>query len=237
MLNWASIVALIIIAGIAVCAIVALVLIIYFSAYKKNINKAVVENGEAPKRMAPPYKIFLILLVVAILIIVGIVSCKMGRKIADDSPEDRYYEATYNYSMYTEKGMKEAYRSVYSIEENKGYTKDVVEKGDVRFTYFISETPYDIIHPRFIIYIEYIGDNELVTFSYNGKFKDANGNVITGYGMSGSDITKASVLTVLGNTDIDCIFELNIYYFDQFIKSENPEDVAAVSEKLELYIP
>jgi len=237
MLNWASIVALIILAGIAMFAVVAVILVIYFCAYRKNINKAVVLGEEAPRKMLPPYKLFLILGIGAFLIIVGVSACKIGKNSNGSSPEDKYYEAIYGYNMYVEEQMQEGYRSVYSIEENKGYTKDVIVKGDVKFTCFISETGYDNIHPRFIIYIEYTGDKELVTFCYNGKFKDNKENVITGYGTSGRDITKNEVLTVIGNTDINCIFELSIYYFDEFVKAENVEELAVVAEKLELYIP
>ena len=213
--------------------VLAVTVAVYFFIYKRNINKALVDRESVRRRMPPPYKV---LIVASVIIFVGtilFISIKRVGSSDGENIDDKYYEAKYSFNVYQPEEMT-GYLSVYSIEENVGYKKYVEEQGDVRVTYFLSEDAYDTYHPEFIAYVEYLGDKEMLYYGYSGKFLTPEGTNIVGMGAAGADAEEYFV--VVGSSSIECVFGLDIYYYDTQAKGDEMEDGAAVAETVKINI-
>lgn len=223
-----------------------IIIVVYFAVYNKKINRTVTQNTPSKHRMIPP-PIFavIIALCVAPVFIMCIFIAIFGARLGTGAQEEyaaEYYDADYDFMFYTSAEMT-GYLSGYSIEQNDGYTKHTETKGNVRFTYFISEAKYDVFHPSFLIFAEYLGGEEIVSASCNGSFFPPadeetyeKGGCISGFGASVNySDAKDDYIMVLGNKSIDCVFELELAFYYELVKSENIGDNAAAFETLSFY--
>jgi len=154
---------------------------------------------------------------------------------AEKAPQE-YRSAVYDYQSYNASQMT-GYRSLYSIENNPGYTKMIEQYGDIRFTCFVRNEGFDYYHPSFIVYAEYLGDKDILYFGVQGSFFAPDDSQMTGKGHAGSEYER--YVCVIGTSTIQSRFELSLYLFDSGIKSEEwpPDDWATVAEKITIMIP
>ena len=212
---------------------------IYFLAYKKRINRQISDSGIKQRKMTPPWRFAIIVIIVALAGLSAFMAVLSLRYFENPGDEvaDEYYEATYDFMSYSPDEMSQGYLSAFSMDSNAGYTKDTVTDNDVRFTYFIRNDDYNTYHPSFIVYAEYIGDKAFTSYDIDGKFLTDTEGLIIGRGWGGAD--KDAYLAVLGNASIDCVFSLTVSYYD--IRDRDIEgDViegAAVQGNLTISIP
>ena len=207
---------------------------VYFFIYKRNINKALNDRDSVKRRMPPPYKVLIgaaSVIIILTILFISVVRVNSGNN--GGGLEDKYFAASYSFNVYQPDEMT-GYLSAYSIEEYVGYKKYVEDIGDVRVTYFMSEENYDVYHPGFIAYVEYVGTKDVLNYGYWGNFLTPDGTNICGRGAAGSDVEDYFV--VVGSTSIECTFQLDMYYYDSEAKGEEIEDGAASSQTIKLIL-
>lgn len=207
----------------AVLAVIGVV--VYFILYQKRINQALVNPMGNQRKWPSPGKVALIFVGVILVLFVVFLLIKRGSG-ATEGIDEMYWEGKYDFKTYSAEEMT-GYLANYSIEENEGYTKEVEEIGDIRFTKFISDQPYDTFHPQFVMYVEYIGDDEAGFYGYDGKFCTDEMETICGMGAAGSDYTDYFV--VIGSSTVPCYFTYDAYiypesYYESGKKSEDFAD-------------
>lgn len=190
-------------------AVVIAVITIYLGIYRRNINKAVDQSGKVHRKMPAPYKVALGVIAVVLVTYIVILAVLRAGGAGNDIPES-YYDGKYTFKEYSSEGMTGGL-SVYSIKENPGYEKFVEEKNNLRITYFLSETPYDTLHPTFLVYVEYTGEEEAEYYGYYGEFQTDSGAGLMGAGGAGAEYNDYVVF--VGNHNMPCQFALNMYYY------------------------
>ena len=215
---------------------VSIGILVYYMAYSRRINR-MIQNGFVPKyKMLSPLK-FATIVIIGILAVFGIFLSIMTLRSDNTttmSMDDRYYEGNYDFKVYEDTRIPE-YLSVYNIVSNPGYEKKQETKGDLRYTYFISKEKYDWFHPSLIMFIEYTGKSDIVTFEYNGKFltPEESPEVIRGIGLSGGSFNK--YIMVVCSRSVDSIFSFEISMSNNYEKHENLGDGALVHDTIALY--
>lgn len=197
---------------------------VYYFIYKSYVNKKIKEPSKAKRRLPSPLS-FLIITIVSACVLFGILLCVSTIINKTDNaitPNCNFREV--------ESGKEEEYGNAYSIEQNDGYDKKVETVGDIRFTYFISKSAYDTYHPSFIIFAEYTGKESILQNGVNGTFYYTDDKLIGGYGFSGGQ--GKNTVCLIGDANMDCIFELTVAFYDTKVKSENIQDGATACEVL-----
>ncbi|MGN1343059.1 MAG: hypothetical protein ACI4U3_00670 [Traorella sp.] len=206
---------------------VLLFLGIYYQAYKRNVNQSLVDSSKSKKMISPFF--MGILCIIGGLVIYVIISLAFS----NNQSENPYLNASYAFDTYYEEDI-EGYLSVYSIDENAGYDKQEEVVNNTRYTIFTREDSYDTYHPSFIIYVEYLGDLDLVGMDLQGTFYDDEMKLICGKGFGGSYHEK---LMVVGDSSIECYFELELYYYDREEKNDEIGEGACDSSKITILLP
>ena len=209
------------------CLLAAAVLTgLYLLLYTFVINRRLARkgaDGAARRRLASPGTVLVALLVVALLVW-GIWSATGER--ADRGLPEQYASAAYDLQILSSDQMQTDYRSAFSIEENPGYEKTVVEDGPVRFTLFQSAAGYDRMHPMVVLYADYTGDMALDTVGYSAHFLTLEGQEIEGYFAAGGQDVQ-DVRCFFASADTACILRLEMDYLDaqgaQRLKEEGYE--------------
>ena len=127
------------------------------------------------------------------------------------------------------------YRSLYSMDENLGYTKTLFKQGNIEFTCFIREDGPDYFHPSFIIYARYLGDKEILYSGHLGYFFTPHGTNMGGIGSAGSEYNN--YICVIGTATMQSRFELTVYLYDSDQKSEDMGEFAVEKETISIQIP
>lgn len=194
----------------------------YFFWYRGAINRQLAGGGCRREKLLPPARIAVLALIAALLIFaVGV--AVMGRS-RQPGLERRYWEAVYDFAVYTPQEMAQGYLSGYSADENPGYRKCLREDGGIRFTCFTYEGPFDYYHPAFLIYVE-LEAEEGAAMGFTGAFLTPEGEPITSRGASGG---PAQPLWIIGTSSVDCVFSLTYYLYD-----EDQLDAQAASGELD----
>jgi len=222
-------VASIIIIFFALVVFVSLLIAAYYLIYKKLINKGL-NNPSGTKRNIPSLPSFILAAILSIVILYGIiisVSAIINRNNQNtvDPPICSYTEIDLD-----KEDNEKKYSEIYSISENIGYDKYVEKINDIVFTYFISQSEYDTYHPSFIVFVEYTGDEEILHRGVNGTFYYIDNSLIGGYGYAGGDGTN--ILCFIGDASYECIFELEVAFYNTHVKSEDFKEGATAVEVL-----
>lgn len=210
--------ALLLIIAVAAC-------VVYLLVYQHVINKRLYERNTNEKRLLSPGA-FSIAVFGAVLLIFGIGTAVM-RLSAGSSPgiDDKYLKATYDYTVHDSGNIQGSYAAGYSTEKNAGYERHEETIGDIRFIYFTSKDSFDIFHPSYIIFAQYIGDDTSVaSYGYDGSFLSNTGAKICSKGASGADMQDSICIT--GSASLDCTFSLTIYLYNDsgMISMQNDQE-------------
>ncbi len=196
--------------------IALLVLLVYFVVYQRNINQAM--NNQPHRKMPSLYKVSIGLLIAVMTILLAVTLIKAF--LVQNSTEigEHYFNGRYDFDVYQPQEMK-GYLADYQIDENHGYQKEIKEKQDIRYTIFTSEDPYDAYHPAYLIFVEYIGNQKIASYGYMGSYFTMNDQKIAGKGAAGSE--NEAYFVVIGNTDMNCKFELQVAYYQDDFKGDD----------------
>lgn len=211
--------------------------VIYFFLYTRKINQRLKEGVYEGRRLWTPQKVVLCL-VIAVLVILCIVP--LSRLITGDKDtpviDDAYYQAEYMHEVYTPEEMQEGYLQQYSIDENPGYEKTIEQVGDVKFTYFISEQSYDRMHPAFIVYVQYTGNEPVEVYDYMVQFLTTEYQNLWGNGSGGAD--TSDYICIMGNASINCIVEVYAGYYQEkeYAERSDEDELTPTGEKIQILL-
>lgn len=199
--------------AILLLVIAMIACVVYLLVYQHVINKRLSRQKTDGKKLLSPGAFFIAALGVALLIF-GIGTAVMYLS-AGSSPDidDKHLNATYDYTVHDSNNIQDSYAAGYSTEKNAGYERHEETVGDIKFIYFSSKDSFDIFHPSYIIFAEYIGnDTSVVSYGYDGSFLSNTGTKICSKGASGAVIQDSICIT--GSASLDCIFSLTIYLYN-----------------------
>lgn len=215
---------------IAAAFVAALAVFAYYLIYTRKINKKIISGEVAGKKLVDIPKAVMIavisLLTVYCVILSG--SLKTAAENAGNITRNNYAvinvsdPQNYKYiSYFGNSNLDDAsFAKIYSVEENEGYSKEVIKDGNFTFTVFKRTSPADDFHPDFLCFAEYTGakSDELRLYS-SASFSASNGSMGGGSSMDLSD-----KLLFIGNIDDETDFNASLYILDE--KSENEFSLA-----------
>jgi len=216
--------------------VIALAIALYWAFYRQRINKQLHDETPYPRKLLSPWAFSIISAFIVLIAFAGLTTIMALNDFGADKVPLEYRNAVYDYRDFSSSQMT-GYRSLYSIDENPGYTKSVEQVGDIRFTSFIRSEAFDYYHPSFIIYAEYTGDKSILYRGIQGSFYAPDDRQMASNGSAGGDFED--YICVIGTSTIQSRFELSIYLFDSGIKSEEwpPDDWATIAEMITILIP
>ena len=221
---------------IAAPIVIIIIAILYRLFYQHRINKRLHNEATHSRRLLSPLAFTIITAFVVLIALAGLIFFLSLNDFGAEKVPLEYINAVYDYREFSSSQMT-GYRSLYSIDENPGYTKSVEQVGDIRFTCFIRSEAFNYYHPSFIIYAEYTGDKSILYRGIHGNFYAPDERQMAGSGHAGGDFED--YICVIGTSTIQSRFELSVYLFDSGLKSEEwpPNDWAAVAETITIQIP
>jgi len=227
-----------ILALLLVIAVIVFVvaIVLYWAFYRQRINKQLHSEAPHTRKLLSPWAFSIIAAFVVLIAFAGLTTIMALTDFGAEKVPLEYRNAVYDYRDFSSSQMT-GYRSLYSIDENPGYTKSVEQVGDIRFTCFIRNEAFNYYHPSFIVYAEYTGDKNILYRGIHGSFYAPDDRQMASSGSAGGDFED--YICVIGTSTIQSRFELSIYLFDSGIKSEEwpPDDWATVAETITIVIP
>jgi hypothetical protein len=239
-----SIVILLIAAAIIIAA--ATVAAVYYYRYTRIINKRLQGQITDAKKLWAPAKVAVVTAFAGLLLFCVIVLLIRMNSAGANRIDDSYLNALYSYEVYAPEDMRQGYLSNFSIYENAGYKKAEETIQDIKYTYFISGEKFDICHPAFIVFAEYIGEYDIVSYGIQGTYLTTEREPVYGTASSGAD--APGYICVIGNASINCVFELSLYYYDekgtealnqnhgQYAMTGNSKELASVCSTLNIAV-
>jgi heme/copper-type cytochrome/quinol oxidase subunit 2 len=227
-------------AFIAVIIIIVVAAILYRMLYQRRINKQLHEESPRPLKLLSPLAFTIVTVFIMLVAFAGLATYMALTDFGADIVPAEYRNAVYDYQHFGSNQMT-GYRSLYSINENPGYTKTVEHHGDIQFHIFIREKAFDYYHPSFIIFAEYTGNEDVLSYGVLGSFNAPDGRQMMSRGQAGQETTDFFV--VIGTSTLDSTFELSAFFYDELgIRGEwPPEDGglgnAIVRETITVQIP
>ncbi|MBE6850415.1 MAG: hypothetical protein E7504_01530 [Ruminococcus sp.] len=193
---------------------IALGTLIYYLIYRHIINKRIANGDTSKKGMMSP--VWMPVILVGLQFIFGnpllavILIPFLTFNIVGES-ELEIHESEEMLCISVE-AMQEGHLSVYSIEENEGYTKQQSEDGGIRFTCFSAQEMGNSWQPHYLLYTELSEDfpNNAVyviegTFYENGE---ATGGV--SWYPTKKEFPNCIISGMPDIEDMDCTYEIEI---------------------------
>lgn len=177
-----SVVCLLILAVMAAISVVSV--LIYLRIYTRWVNRRLA--GQAPGRpLWSPLRFCLTCAGVfgALLLVLFLYLA-----IAPGAGDRTGQQPQATYQLYSQADMEGTYLEGFSLEENPGYTRYTAQDDHFRYTCFLSQDPYDGMHPGFLVFVETIEDPQAAytAASFYGTFQaeDTKG-AASGWGAGG----------------------------------------------------
>lgn len=158
--------------------------LIYYFIYRHNINKRLAQGITHKKGLMSPWWMPVILLAVSVFLSLPILlAVILGAASYGVISEVKNVEVSESMeiSFYTAEEMEEGFLSVYSMEENAGYTKTTQTVGEMEFTCFAAEDLSESYHPHYLVYSDITGTlPEDAVFVFEGTLCQ-DGSPVEGY--------------------------------------------------------
>ncbi len=191
---------------------IALGTLIYYLIYRHVINKRIANGDTSKKGMMSP--VWMPIILVGVQFIFGnplLAVILVPFFMINQVNEVEVHESEEMLCISVEE-MQEGHLSVYSIEENEGYTKQQSEGGGIRFTCFAAEELGQSWQPHYLLYTELSEDfpNNAVyviegTFYENGE---ATGGV--SWYPTKKEFPNCIISGMPDIEDMDCTYEIEI---------------------------
>lgn len=152
-----------------ISVLVISIIFIYWLIYAHKINQRILSGENQGRKLIDIPKMIMIAILVGLVVFCSILMWIVNDKsiqtytvsrnnyaIIDVSNPDNYEYITYMGDM---EFNDASYAKVYNMEENPGYSREVVESGDYVFTVFRRTSIADSFHPDFLCYAQYVGDD------------------------------------------------------------------------------
>lgn len=150
---------------IGIIVLIIISLLIYKFLYDRKIRRALETGNTSGRHWPAPGKIVGAILITGLILYI-VSSLRTPVQTADTA---KTYEAdTIFYSSAELKGTyAENYITAFETGTLAGYRLTEKTEGNFHFMLFSSETEYDRLHPGFILFIEYIGNEEYETYFWS----------------------------------------------------------------------
>lgn len=209
---------MLILLGLILIGTIVLTLVIsaiYLGIYQRNINKQL-RTGVKAKKLPAPLSVFIGVLVTT-LWVSGTVICVIGATLyltlptASVTGNTDINEVTTTFShWYTPEEIPDTYAALYQGKEDlPGYAKFQKTDGDFSYTYYISESSYDILHPKCIVFLEYTGNEDYDFYEFHSGFSYADDPVYSEY----SDEKFPEYVCFLANANGICSYDIEIFTY------------------------
>lgn len=140
-------------------------LIVYTAIYNAKIKQRLAQGVTTGKQWPQPKNIVLIILIVALSI-----ACIVT--ILSSFPRSRYSDININNIGNVESYLSnelqgtpyEHYTEAYETGKLSGYTLTEATEDEFTYKYFRSEDYFNLLHPSFVLFVEYTGADELTGF-------------------------------------------------------------------------
>lgn len=151
--------------------------IVYTAIYNARIKKRLSQGVTTGRQWPQPKSIVMIILIVA-LGIICVVSVINGFSRTRNNPVNinniGYAESFLSYEL--KDSQFEHYIDAYETGKLSGYTLTEATEDEFSYKYFRSENYFDLIHPSFVLFVEYTG---------NDDFKGYSDSIAISYGSEG----------------------------------------------------
>lgn len=222
---------------IGIVLIAAFAVFIYYLIYTRNINKKIKSENVSGRQLTDIPKIIMIAVIIVLTLFCGILTHSLRTTYNDAEKLTRNNYAAisisdsenYTYASYFGNAVLDdaSFAKVYSIEENPGYTKEIIKDGEFTFTVFKRSSTADSFHPDFLCYCQYTGKiNTDLELYHSGKFSCAEGSVGAGSGGNISD-----TLLFIGNIDEGTILSVSLYILDEKASNEFNDAIQKANEE------
>lgn len=205
--------------GIAVAVVVRL----YLSVYNRIIN-ARIAQGRQGCRLPEPGSFLYILLIGALIILLLSAGSGLVQTVSSDASDMRCY-----LQAFPEEELPDSWAGVYTKEQNPGYTRREAEDGLFSFIIFESSEPYDGLHPDFLIWVSYRGEEPMEALGWNGSFVFPGEGRTSGAGAAGAMTPN---LLVVGSAVHNAEFTLQVTAYASMDQVLPPETAAGETESL-----
>lgn len=173
----------------------------YYLFYRAEVNKRLNSSRAGDKKLWSPLKVCLASVIGALSVFAAICLVQYA---ANSAPWDGQTQLkTYHARFFSREEMREGYLRQYSVNENKGYRRTEKRIDDVKYTYFISEQDADAFHPAFIIYAQYVGEDNPQFYDVSISFLADDGTEVSGMMVGGCE-TGEPIVCAVGNSFTDC---------------------------------
>ena len=215
-------------------------LIVYTAIYNARIKKRLSLGITTGKQWPQPKNILVIILIITLSI-----ACVVT--VLSSFPRTRYSNLNVNnigtvetYLSYELKDSPyEHYINAYETGKLGGYTLTEATKDEFSYKYFRSETYFDLLHPSFVLFVEYTGNE-----NHTGYIESTSISYGKELGASSMECSETSdYICVIGNVNHaeghNATYQLNLYKteadayieFDRVTSSENMDEPIKNAEK------
>lgn len=170
--------------------------VVYFFLYQFLINRRL-KTGKKGKSIPTP-RVGIVISVILIMILVPILLS--GNKTYPNAA------TIADCDVFRSDTIPETYATVYKKGEDiSGYNRYELVDGNFLYTYYMSITEFDVLHPKFIIFVEYIGENENDIYKISSGFSYVDG----GCAYTSSGEAKANdYYCIVGNANGECGYKV-----------------------------
>lgn len=230
MLNFVLILPLLVLLPLALLIIVG-----YLIFYRSRINQQLKEPSFGKhKPLWSPMRVCLTTVIGALVVYVAACLVMTSPNLPPLNLHHSFPN-DHSFRISTQEEMQEGYRSRFSMEENPGYTKEVTEIDDVRYTYFLSETEPDFFHPAFLVYAEYIGTGTPAYQDASLTYYDPDGEWET---LAASGLESSSrTICFFGNALIGGNISCTVDFYETLPEEFNLEQMQEENAPLEFILP
>ncbi len=209
---------------LAILAVIIIIIvgsIVYTKLYNAKINRQL-QQGITTGRQWPKPETVVLLIFAFCLLSVIVIDNACNRPVQSTGVRVNDLMDYVSYSSNDIKGtVYEQYVKAFETGELAGYEKVEKTENNFNYIYFISEKDYSILYPKFIIRVEYVGDEEVVCYMDSSRIHRTED---TSYGSAGGG-DAADYYYVIGNMKLDEIvgfnYKLGVYdSVDKMSKSD-----------------
>lgn len=206
---------------IAVIVIIIVGSIVYTKLYNAKINRQLKQGITTGRQWPKPETVVLLIFAFCLLAVIVVDNACNGQVQSTGVRVNDLMDYVSYSSNEIDGTVYEQYTKAFETGELAGYEKVEKTENNFHYIYFISEKEYSILYPKFIIRVEYIGDEKAVGYMDSCRIHRTED---TSYGSAGGG-DVADYYYVIGNMKLDEIvgfnYKLGVYdSVDKMSKSD-----------------
>lgn len=200
----------ILLAFVIISAVVGL--IIYSAIYNARIRRRLSQGITTGKQWPQPKNILMIILITSLSIVCIVSVISAFPRVRNANLNVNNIGTVESYQSYELKGSPyEHYIEAYETGKLTGYTLTEASDDEFSYKYFRSDSYFNLLHPSFVLFVEYTGDENLT-----GYIDSASISYGKELGTSSMECSEVSdYFCVIGNVNHNeghsATYQLNLY--------------------------